>query len=233
MLVAVHRGNNTELEKTWSDWKQFRRHVKCIFCNRRNTLESRGKSGHQRYVKCKPEKTGCGGHMNLHKAMEEFWKEQRAFRSSNQRSFPTPRQFQRNFDGNSLQESRSPLSPTSSSLYSRGVSNIPQATPTPETTESSPEAVIGDCGGNPSPLSQYERPTNPRTWPNHLIWIPQYRSLVNRIVNVKSDGNCGYRCIAHHIYKSESKWKTVLEDLISELTNHQVIRKSVVYGIKY
>jgi len=47
------------------------------------------------------------------------------------------------------------------------------------------------------------------------------RPFIEKIVNVKRDGNCGFRVIARHLGMDEENYVLVRNELIHELKNHK------------
>lgn len=57
---------------------------------------------------------------------------------------------------------------------------------------------------------------------NYLHQIPEdVQPFVRDIIDVKSDGNCGYRCVAALLGFGESNWSQVRRELRDELYEHQ------------
>lgn len=56
----------------------------------------------------------------------------------------------------------------------------------------------------------------------YLHQIPlEMRAFVTDIVDVRSDGNCGYRCVAALLGLGESRWSEIRTQLYDELYEHQ------------
>jgi len=68
----------------------------------------------------------------------------------------------------------------------------------------------------------------PTSKPKHFWNIPYVsqiptimRPYIEDIVNVKGDGNCGFRVIARHLRMDKEKHVMVRHALINELKNHK------------
>jgi len=62
----------------------------------------------------------------------------------------------------------------------------------------------------------------------YINQIPsEIRPYVTNIVDVRPDGNCGYRCIAALLGMGESCWPQVRRDLYEELYDNQVLYEQV------
>lgn len=56
----------------------------------------------------------------------------------------------------------------------------------------------------------------------YLHQIPsEFKHFVKDIIDVRSDGNCGYRCVAALLGYGESRWSQVRKELTEELQENQ------------
>ncbi|XP_012833608.1 PREDICTED: uncharacterized protein LOC105954483 [Erythranthe guttata] len=88
--------------------------------------------------------------------------------------------------------------------------------PTKEPTEGTPGSKLKGRGRGRTKSTE-EAVVTAGDWVDFFSFLPSFLAQsIASYVNVRADGNCGYRCIAKIIYGSQERWPQVRTDLVAE-----------------